>query len=186
MKFLSYFYFWKKGLILIFTLFELSFLTNILPLIIYFVLNFSLIFPPICLLLFLSNGLILFLHFCKYLSSLSLSFFARIGLVGRVFANSPRDLGLNPGLSCHTKDFKNGTPCLTLSQLRYISRVKWSNPGKGVVPSPTPRCSSYWKGSLMVALDYGRHLYFTYYSSDSLSFFLSFFCTLIHISIHSF
>ena len=23
-------------------------------------------------------------------------------------------------------------------QLRYISRVKWSNPGKGVVPSPTP------------------------------------------------
>ena len=36
--------------------------------------------------------------------------------------------------------------------------VKWSNPGKGVAPFPTPRCSSYWKGSLRVALDYGRQL----------------------------
>ena len=33
----------------------------------------------------------------------------------------------------------------------YVSRVKWSNPGKGVAPSPTLRCSSYWKGSLLVA-----------------------------------
>ena len=33
--------------------------------------------------------------------------------------------------------------CLTLSNIRYVSRVKWSNPGKGVAPSPTPRCSSY-------------------------------------------
>ena len=45
---------------------------------------------------------------------------------------------------------------LTLSNIRYVSRVKWSNLGKGVVPSPTPRCSSCWKGSLLVALDYGR------------------------------
>ena len=29
-------------------------------------------------------------------------------------------------------------PCLTLSITRYGSRVKWSNPGKGVAPSPTP------------------------------------------------
>ena len=35
------------------------------------------------------------------------------------------------------------TPCLTLSDIRYVSRVKWSNPGKRVAPSPTPRCSSY-------------------------------------------
>ena len=34
-------------------------------------------------------------------------------------------------------------PCLTLSIIRYISRVKWSNPGEGVALSPTPRCSSY-------------------------------------------
>ena len=51
-------------------------------------------------------------------------------------------------------------PCLMLSNIRYISRVKLSNAGKGVVPSPTPRCSSYWKGSLLVALDYGCQLYF--------------------------
>ena len=46
--------------------------------------------------------------------------------------------------------------CLTLSNIRLVSRVKWSNPKKGVAPSPTPRCSSYWKGSLLVALNYGR------------------------------
>ena len=63
----------------------------------------------------------------------------------------------------HTKDIKNGTwyrPCLILSNIRYVSRVKWSNPGKGVAPSSTPQCCSYWKGSLLVALDYGRQLYF--------------------------
>ena len=52
-------------------------------------------------------------------------------------------------------------PCLTLSIIRYGSRVKWSNPGKGVSPFPTPWCSSYQKGSLLVTLDYGRQLYFT-------------------------
>ena len=54
-------------------------------------------------------------------------------------------------------------PCLRLSNIRYISRVKWSNPGKGVTPSLTPRCSSYWKGSLLVALFYGRQLYLLIY-----------------------
>ena len=48
-------------------------------------------------------------------------------------------------------------PCLKLSNIRYLSRVKWSNPGKGVAPSPTP--SSYWKGSLLIALDYSRQIY---------------------------
>ena len=32
---------------------------------------------------------------------------------------------------------------------------KWSSPP----PPPTLRCCSYWKGSLQVALDYGRQLY---------------------------
>ena len=50
-------------------------------------------------------------------------------------------------------------PCLTLSIIRYGSRVKWSNPGKGVVPFPTLRCCNYWKGSLRVPLDYGCQLY---------------------------
>ena len=45
-------------------------------------------------------------------------------------------------------------PCLTLSITRHVSRVKWNNPGKGVMPSPTPQCCSYWKGTLQFALDY--------------------------------
>ena len=61
-------------------------------------------------------------------------------------------------------------PCLTLSIIRYESRVKWSNPGNGIVLSPTPWCSSYWKGNLQVALDYGHQLYFYIYKSLS-SFF---------------
>ena len=34
-------------------------------------------------------------------------------------------------------------PCLALSIIRYVSRVKWSNPGKEVAPSSTPLCSSF-------------------------------------------
>ena len=52
--------------------------------------------------------------------------------------------------------------CLTLSNIRYVSRIKWSNPGKGVAPSPKPRCSNYWKGSVLGALDYGHQLYYIY------------------------
>ena len=36
-------------------------------------------------------------------------------------------------------------PCLRLSIIRYGSRVKWSNPGKGVAPSPTLWCSKLSK-----------------------------------------
>ena len=49
--------------------------------------------------------------------------------------------------------------CLSLSIKSYVSRVKWSNPGKGVASSPTSRCISCWKKSLLVSLDYGRQLY---------------------------
>ena len=62
-------------------------------------------------------------------------------------------------------------PFLTLSNIKCISRVKWSNPGKGVAPSPTPRRCSYWKGSLRVALDNGHQLYF--YSLNVKQFYLS-------------
>ena len=40
------------------------------------------------------------------------------------------------------------TSCLSLSFIRYGSRVKGSNPWKGAALSPTPWCSSYQKGSL--------------------------------------
>ena len=46
-------------------------------------------------------------------------------------------------------------PCLT----QHVSKVKWSNPGNGVIPFPTPRCRSYWKGCLRVTVDYGHQLY---------------------------
>ena len=76
-----------------------------------------------------------------------------IRLVVRVFANCPGDLGSIPGRVI-PKTLKQ--TYLTLSNIRYVSRVKWSNPGKIVEPSPTSRCSNYWKESLLVTLDYGR------------------------------
>ena len=50
-------------------------------------------------------------------------------------------------------------PCLALSIIRWGSRIKWSNPGNGVAPSPQPRFKSYWKASLRVTLD-GHQLNF--------------------------
>ena len=44
-------------------------------------------------------------------------------------------------------------PCLELSIIRYGSRVKWRNPGKGVAPSLTTRCCSNRKGDLQITLD---------------------------------
>ena len=48
-------------------------------------------------------------------------------------------------------------PGLTLSIIRYGSRVKWSNPGKGIVPTPTPWCrgGALSKKGLRITLDYG-------------------------------
>ena len=53
-----------------------------------------------------------------------------------------------------------------LSTLHYKVRIKikWRNLGNRAVPSPTPQCSSYWKGSLRVTLLYGCQLYFTLYT----------------------
>ena len=50
--------------------------------------------------------------------------------------------------------------CLTLSIISYGPTVRWTL--YGVAPSHTPRCSSYWKGSLLVAPDYPCQLYFFY------------------------
>ena len=76
--------------------------------------------------------------------------------------------GFNPR-SRHTKRFLKWyliPPCLTLGKISYVSRVMWSNPGKGEPPSPTPRCSSYWKGNILVAPDYSRQLYFICIKKD--------------------
>ena len=80
----------------------------------------------------------------------------------------PRRSGFNPRPS-HTKDSKKWylmLSCLTLSIIRYVSRVKWNSPVKGVAPFPTPWGSSYRKGSLRVTLNYGRQLYSLYSVSN--------------------
>ena len=83
-----------------------------------------------------------------------------IGLPVRVFA---RQTGVQSQVESYQrlKKWYLLPPCLTLSIIRYESRVKWNNPGKGVAPFHTRWCNSYWKGSLRVTLDYGRQLYFT-------------------------
>ena len=92
-------------------------------------------------------------YFNRNLKSLQLENRPDIGLAVRVFANGPGD----PRSSYQRlKKWYLMPPCLTLSIIRYGSRVKWSNPGKGVAPFPTPWCSSYRKGSLRVTLDYGH------------------------------
>ena len=93
-----------------------------------------------------------------------------ISLVGRVYAKGPENLGSIPGhVIPRLLKWYLIPPCLKRSNKRYESSVKWNNPGKGVAPSPTPRCSSYWKGSLPITLDYGRQLYFYLFKSSGMS-----------------
>ena len=63
-----------------------------------------------------------------------------------VFANGKGELGSIPDriIPKILKWYLLPT-CLPLSNIRYVSRGKWSNPGKWVASSSTPRCSSCWK-----------------------------------------
>ena len=73
-----------------------------------------------------------------------------IGHVGRVLVNDPEDLGSIPRCVIpKTLKMVLVPLCLTLSNIRYILRVKWRNPGKGLAPSPT-------LVAILVTLDYGR------------------------------
>ena len=93
------------------------------------------IFVPVKLLLSVLHNHIL--HSTPLMNYLTLDI--PIGLVGRVFANGPGDRGSIPGRAIQRlKKWYLMPPCLTLSIIRSGSRVKWSNPGKGVAPSPTP------------------------------------------------
>ena len=94
-----------------------------------------------------------------------LTFNPRIGRMNWVFATGRGDWGSIPGwVILKTQKWYLMQPCLTLSIIRYGLTEKWSNPGKGVAPSPTPRCSSNEKGSLQVFFYCGcqRYFYFTY------------------------
>ena len=78
----------------------------------------------------------------------------------RVFANGTGDLGSIPGRVI-PKTQKMVLDASLLSTQHYKVRIKGKvkQSRKGVAPSPTHWCSSYWKGSLRVTLDYGRQLY---------------------------
>ena len=59
-----------------------------------------------------------------------------------------RQLPGRPGsylTSSHTKDTKRvrDTPLLNTQHQKVRIKSNWSNPGKGIAPSPTPWCSSY-------------------------------------------
>ena len=64
----------------------------------------------------------------------------------QVFANGLGDQGSILGRVI-PKTQKMVLDAALLSTQHYKVRIKakWSNPGKGVVPSPTHRCRSYWK-----------------------------------------
>ena len=71
-------------------------------------------------------------------------FFPYNGLVGRLFVNGAGDWGSIPvQVIPKIRKWSLMPPCLTLNIIRYRSRVKWSNPGKVVVPFPKSWCSSY-------------------------------------------
>ena len=81
----------------------------------------------------------------------------------RVVASGPGDLGSVPGRVI-PKTQKMVFDATLLNTQHYKERIKGKEgqSRKGVVPSPTPWCSSYRKRSLQVTLDDGRQLYFTY------------------------
>ena len=59
--------------------------------------------------------------------------------MGRVFVNGLGDRGSNLGrIIPNTQKWYLMPSCLTLTIMMYGSRVKWSNPGNGIVPYPTP------------------------------------------------
>ena len=75
------------------------------------------------------------LFFIQINSSIS-----NIVLMSREFTSGLEDRGSIPG---RLKKWYLIPRCLKLSIIRYVSRVKWSNPGNRVAPSSTPWCSSY-------------------------------------------
>ena len=86
--------------------------------------------------------------------------------MSRVFTNGPGDLGFSPK-SSHTKDSKSGT-CLTLSTIRWGSRVKWSYPENEVAPSPTIGVVVIEKGAFGSASTKVANYTFTYWNQTKL------------------
>ena len=67
-----------------------------------------------------------------------------IGLAGRVFANDQEDRGSIPGrVIPKPQKWVLDVSLLNTQHYKVPIKDKWSNPGKGVAPFPTPQCSSY-------------------------------------------
>ena len=80
-----------------------------------------------------------------------------------MFANGPGDRSSILG-QVIPKTLKTvlDTFLLNTQQYKVLIKGKIEQSRERVAPSSTPRCSSYRKGSLLVALNYGRQLYFIY------------------------
>ena len=87
--------------------------------------------------------------------------FQLIGLMSRVFANGPGDLGSIPGhVIPKTLKMVLDTTLLKTQQykLRIKGKVEQSREMSSALPY-IPWCSSYWKGGLLVVLNYVHQLY---------------------------
>ena len=114
--------------------------------------------------LFIVFCLFLLLFFCYFL----FCFVCLFGLAVRVFANGPGDLGSIPGRvipKTQKMVLDASLPNTQHYKVRIKGKVEQSR--EGVAPSPTLWCSSYRKGGLRVTLDYGRQLFFIYFSIKS-------------------
>ena len=81
-----------------------------------------------------------------------------IYIVGKVFTNGLGDQGSVPGrVVPKTQAMVFDAALLNTQHYKVRIRVKWSIPGKSVMPA------YYWKRSLRVALVYGHQLYFYIY-----------------------
>ena len=84
--------------------------------------------------------------------------------MSRVFTSGPGDQGSIPSqVIPKTQKMILDATLLSTQYYKVRIKVKWSNPGNGVAPSPTPWCSSYWKGSRQITLDYVHQLYFFFF-----------------------
>ena len=62
--------------------------------------------------------------------------------------------------SCQTLKMVLDSSLLNTRQYKVRIKGKVVQSWERGVALPTPRCSNYWKGSRLEALDYGRQLYF--------------------------
>ena len=78
----------------------------------------------------------------------------------RGFAKGAEDQGSIPGrVIPETQKMVHDASLLNTQHYKVQIKDKWRNHEKGVVLSPTSQCSSYWKGSLWVTLNYVHPTY---------------------------